>query len=119
MAAPSESAPASPQAGPQPSAAATRALLCAPLAGAALLSVMFLRWYGPSATAKVRFPGSSSTDAWVTFTKLDLVLCATAVLGAGFALVLGGMSRRRGVPGWTLLGGAVVGAIGLVGATLL
>jgi len=98
------------------SAAATRALLAAALSGIALIPEMFLPWYGRSAAAG---PGTPAGTAWEVFTKLDAILLVTAVLGAGSALVLAAIARRRGLPGWSLLGGAVVGGIGTIGAVLL
>ena len=98
------------------SAAATRSLLAAALAGLALVPEMFLPWYGRSAAAG---PGTPAGTAWEVFTKLDVILLVTAVLGAGSALVLAAIARRRGLPGWSLLGGAVVGGFGTIGAVLL
>ena len=103
------------------SAAASRALLVAAVAGILLIPAMFLSWFGPSDAAKAKFPDRdlAAQDAWVAFSKLDIILALTAILGAGLALVIWTMARRRGVPGWPMLGGVVVGAIGTIGAALL
>jgi len=106
---------------PHQSAAASRALLVAAVAGILLIPAMFLSWFGPSDAAKAKFPDRdlAAQDAWVAFSKLDAILALTAVLGAGLALVITAMARRRGVPGWPMLGGVLVGVIGTIGAALL
>ena len=103
------------------SAAASRALLVAALAGILLIPSMFLSWFGPSALAKSKFADRAlpSQNAWEAFSKLDAILALTAILGAGLALIIWSMARRRGVPGWPMLGGVLVGAIGTIGAVLL
>src|SRR4051794_10136617 len=103
------------------SAAASRALLVAALAGILLIPSMFLSWFGPSALAKSKFADRAlpSQNAWEAFSKLDAILALTAILGAGLALIIWSMARRRGVPGWPMLGGVLVGAIGTIGALLL
>jgi hypothetical protein len=103
------------------SAAASRALLVAALAGILLIPSMFLSWFGPSALAKSKFADRvlPSQNAWEAFSKLDAILALTAILGAGLALIIWSMARRRGVPGWPMLGGVLVGAIGTIGAVLL
>src|SRR4051794_23939270 len=101
------------------SAAASRALLVAAIAGILLIPSMFLTWFGPSDVAKARNLAGPEQNAWEVFSKLDAILALTAVLGAGLALVIWAMARRRGVPGWPMLGGILVGAIGTLGAALL
>jgi hypothetical protein len=103
------------------SAAASRALLVAAIAGILLIPSMFLSWFGPSDVAKARFPDRDlpAQTAWEAFSKLDAILALTAILGAGLALVIWAMARRRGVPGWPMLGGVLVGGIGTIGAVLL
>src|SRR3954468_14705596 len=103
---------------PQP-AAASRALLVAAVAGILLIPAMFLSWFGPSDLAKAKNLAGPEQNAWEVFSKLDAILALTAVLGAGLALVIWAMARRRGVPGWPMLGGVLVGAIGTVAAVLL
>jgi hypothetical protein len=103
------------------SAAASRALLVAALAGILLIPSMFLSWFGPSDLAKAKFADRAlpAQNAWEAFSKLDAILALTAILGAGLALIVWSMARRRGVPGWPMLGGVLVGAIGTIGAALL
>jgi hypothetical protein len=103
------------------SAAASRALLVAALAGILLIPSMFLSWFGPSDLAKTQFANRNlpAQNAWEAFSKLDAILALTAILGAGLALLIWAMARRRGVPGWPMLGGILVGAIGTIGAALL
>src|SRR5687768_9637385 len=103
------------------SAAASRALLVAAVAGILLIPAMFLSWFGPSDAAKALFPNRDlpGQSAWEAFSKLDVILALTALLGAGLALVIWSLARRRGVPGWPMLGGLLVGGIGTIGAALL
>lgn len=63
--------------------------------------------------------GVPQGTGWQVFTKLDVILTVAAVLGTGLATALGLLARRRGVPGWTLLGGALVGGIGTVASGML
>src|SRR3954471_13053163 len=101
------------------SAAASRALLAAAVAGILLIPSMFLSWFGPSDLAKAKNLAGPEQNAWEGFSKLDAILALTAVLGAGLALVVWAMARRRGVPGWPMVGGVLVGAIGTIAAALL
>lgn len=101
------------------SAAASRALLVAAVAGILLLPAMFLSWFGPSDVARARHLAGPEQNAWEVFSKLDAILALTAILGAGLALGIYVMARRRGVPGWPMLGGVAVGGIGTIGAALL
>lgn len=103
----------------QRSVAASRALFAAVVAGVLLIPCMFLAWFGPSALAQEKNLAGPDLNAWEVFSKLDVILAITAVLGAGMALAIGVMARRRAVPGWPMLGGVLVGAIGTVGAALL
>jgi hypothetical protein len=101
------------------SAAASRSLLAAAVAGILLIPAMFLSWFGPSDAAKGTRFDHAAQNAWAAFSKLDAILALTAILGAGLALVIWAMARRRGVPGWPMLGGVLVGAIGTIAAVLL
>lgn len=103
----------------QRSVAASRALFVAAVAGLLLIPCMFLTWFGPSALARAKNLAGPDLNAWEVFSKLDVILAITAVLGAGMALAIGVMARRRALPGWPMLGGLLVGAIGTVGAALL
>ncbi len=103
----------------QRSVAASRALFAAAVAGLLLIPCMFLAWFGPSALAQEKNLAGPELNAWEVFSKLDVILAITAILGAGMALAIGVMARRRAVPGWPMLGGVLVGAIGTVGAALL
>ncbi|MGI8593953.1 MAG: hypothetical protein ACR2ML_06240 [Solirubrobacteraceae bacterium] len=103
----------------QRSVVASRALFAAAVAGVGLIPAMFLGWFGASGLARTKNLAGPDLNAWEVFTKLDVILAMTAVLGAGLALGIGVMARRRAVPGWPMLGGAAVGAIGTTGAALL
>jgi uncharacterized membrane protein len=98
------------------SAAASRALLVAAVAGILLIPAMFLPWFGDTPLAVATHQGHGDQNAWAAFSKVDVGLLVTAVLGTALALGVWLMARRRGVPGWPLLGGVLVGAGGTIAA---
>jgi hypothetical protein len=105
-----------PNQGQHQSAAATRALLVAAVAGILLIPSMFLPWFGDTPLAVASHQGHGDQNAWEAFSKVDAGLLVTAILGTVLALGVWLMARRRGVPGWPLLGGVLVGAGGTIAA---